>query len=772
MLFSKKWIFFIILMVFSSCAMAAKDPISWQLSGNFDNTVFAGNAYSVTYTFTNQLPLQLVKPIVIDKVASPANEFSYIDTCSGVRLNSKQSCTVRINLNPSVAGAKSVHLIIGGYARDRVPLPSLTTQVQGQSQTSLNIKATVTQSLPGTLRVGTSANYSFKFQNIGTTTVTSISAVSNVSGFTTTCGTTLTSGNSCIVSGTFTPTTISPSVQSVIGTFTYKEGSPVTAKTSTNIPPTVGVVGSFVPPNYLPAVMIGGSRTIQLLFTNYGPGVATITSDPATMVNIVTGTGGSYQANNSQPGNNSCLTGLQLPVGGACQTLGTFTAPTEVTPTPFALTGTVTYTGGTGGPTSSITTSTTVVNALTTSRTVTFDNQCGFPVWFSLNGGALANSPNCKNNASVCPSGTTCNAASGLCYWNNYAPSNNTYELSTGHLTNTVTIPLTSADPTVQWSGNFSASTLCSGSTCGQASCQNNGGTTSCAPGIGFTQPATQAEITMLIANADSYDVEVINGMHIPISMAPGPYVQANNFSCSTPGSPNPPVESGFGACTWTGNAVPPTYAYNMVSNLAPCPASFVCAVSGQVCGLDSTLDMVCGDFLGYWTSNQACAVDHAKANPYFGCDNAISTTNPPFPSGSTLKQLMACSVPTNDVTPTFNSCYQDYPSSTSAQISTCCGCVDWWTVDGINANSTAQSCTKPSGATQTDPTWTSTIQGQIQWLKKACPSIYTYPFDDATSGFNCTNNLPGASNSVGYTITFCPGGDTGLPSSVTEGRG
>ena len=34
---------------------------------------------------------------------------------------------------------------------------------------------------------------------------------------------------------------------------------------------------------------------------------------------------------------------------------------------------------------------------------------------------------------------------------------------------------------------------------------------------------------------ADSYDVEVINGFHIPISMEPGPYVAANNYSCGTP---------------------------------------------------------------------------------------------------------------------------------------------------------------------------------------------------------------------------------------------
>jgi hypothetical protein len=566
-----------------------------------------------------------------------------------------------------------------------------------------------------------------------------VSIQTNVSAFTTTCTSTLGPGKVCTVTGVYTPTSITPSVQSVNATFSYKEGSPVTVSTSTTIPPATGVIGSLISPNYLPPVMVGGSRTIQILFQNYGPGAATITSDPTTMVNITTGAGGSYVEDTSQPGNNSCTTGAILNVGAACQTLGTFTAPT------FNM------------------------SALSTNRTLTFVNQCGFPVWFSLNGGALAGSPNCTSNPAVCPTGTTCNQASGLCYWNNYAPGDNNYQLTTGHLSNTVTIPLTSADPTVQWSGNFSGSLQCHGSTCDLAGCQNNGGTSSCAPGIGFSQPATQAEITMLIAGADSYDVEVINGMHMPISMAPGPYVTPSNFSCGVPGSNS--AGGGFGACSWTAGAIPPSYAYNMVTNLGACTGSHTCSTPGQICGLDAALDPVCGDFLGYWASDQACGVNATKADPYFGCNTPLSTISPPFPGSSVLSQLMACAVPTGDTTPTFNSCYLNYSSATPSQISTCCGCVDWWTVGGIGANSTAQSCTK-NGVVQTDPTWTSSIQSQIQWLKQACPSIYTYPFDDATSGFNCTNNTTGASNSVGYTITFCPGGDTGLPATITEGRG
>ncbi len=42
-----------------------------------------------------------------------------------------------------------------------------------------------------------------------------------------------------------------------------------------------------------------------------------------------------------------------------------------------------------------------------------------------------------------------------------------------------------------------------------------------------------------------------------------------------------------------------------------------------------------------------------------------------------------------------------------------------------------------------------------LRYLKDACPTAYTYPFDDATSTFTCQ---PGATTPpVAYAITFCP---------------
>ncbi|CZH91265.1 thaumatin domain-containing protein [Legionella pneumophila] len=138
----------------------------------------------------------------------------------------------------------------------------------------------------------------------------------------------------------------------------------------------------------------------------------------------------------------------------------------------------------------------------------------------------------------------------------------------------------------------------------------------------------------------------------------------------------------------------------------------------------------------------------------------------------------MLCSVPTGFTGPRYNTCYNAYPSSSPTDIAQCCGCVDWWNTAqtnnvAIGANPNTESCTQPGASQpQTNAQWNSFVQPMIQWMKRACPSAYIYPFDDKTSGFTCTNNLSGQPNSTSYIIRFCPGGITGLPAGVTEGRG
>ena len=54
------------------------------------------------------------------------------------------------------------------------------------------------------------------------------------------------------------------------------------------------------------------------------------------------------------------------------------------------------------------------------------------------------------------------------------------------------------------------------------------------------------------------------------------------------------------------------------------------------------------------------------------------------------------------------------------------------------------------------NPIWSERVKGTLWWLKNACPSAYTYPYDDMSSTFTCKfveDNV----NSVNYEIAFCP---------------
>jgi hypothetical protein len=71
----------------------------------------------------------------------------------------------------------------------------------------------------------------------------------------------------------------------------------------------------------------------------------------------------------------------------------------------------------------------------------------------------------------------------------------------------------------------------------------------------------------------------------------------------------------------------------------------------------------------------------------------------------------------------------------------TCCGCPSW----------------SPAGACQAhDPAWQlpSRAETYAKVFKDACPTAYSFPYDDPTSTFTCAGT---STRDVDYTITFCP---------------
>lgn len=395
-------------------------------------------------------------------------------------------------------------------------------------------------------------------------------------------------------------------------------------------------------------------------------------------------------------------------------------------------------------------------------RTITFHNQCPYPVNFAFVGGALMKGPNTLlpcNGDSDCAAGSRCN--NHRCFWVMPKPANANYQLQPGQESN-ITVNANSLPiiypPGLIWSGLFVGRKDCDGVKCAVADCPPNGGKQDCDPGVGAQQPATQAEFTFQ-TNVDFYDIEMINGVGIPVEMKPSPTQQRPLLSpppdknpsywCGNPGGVTP-ITPNITPCTW--NAfMPPSNEYLWVSaGGEPCKTSSDCKQTDAMCGLsfnpgfpptdpnNGLIRKTCGKFLGFWTANEICGVTLASYGAPFFCSTPI-----PNQPGLNRSNLQKC-----DAGDLQASCYHGNATNT------CCGCMDWQRV-GVSVPETTEKCKAMN------PNWVQNVLPTLKWIKQACPVSYTYPFDDVSSTFQCSNAANGEINNVNYTITFCPGGQT-----------
>lgn len=477
--------------------------------------------------------------------------------------------------------------------------------------------------------------------------------------------------------------------------------------------------------------------------------------------------------------------GSTLAVGGpACVITGTFT--------PAVSQGAVSigYSGVAGTNTASPTTSSIINNSTGVgTRTFTFVNNCSQDVAFAMNGGGIGIA-GCTTNADcdrktnlpgAFACGTTANAGQGGCFWKNPAPTNGNFVLpkTSGtaivHLTEytyTFTPPPTPKNPnpgpvTAVWSGNVAGRTGCTSGTpgscatayCGSATTSANG---NCAPGVGFQVPASLAEMT-LEPSTDSYDLSVINGLNLPMSMVPsgGTTSPSNPYTCGSAGLTTNQGSGGtgtLGGCSWSLGSTVPSVSNVWVSDQGSSPT--VCSMNSdctggldktQACGLSlksiqsNSAATYCGLWLGYWTADQVCGTNSSYDKTPYSC-----TT--PADGGSTFTQMYQCA---GSPSVYNNSCYSD--GATSA----CCGCQNW---QSAPTNLTVPSNGSVLQCQAANSTWGTNSLSTVSWIKAACPSSYVYPFDDKSSSFTCTNATP---NNVDYTITFCPGGNSGAPTGT-----
>jgi len=371
-------------------------------------------------------------------------------------------------------------------------------------------------------------------------------------------------------------------------------------------------------------------------------------------------------------------------------------------------------------------------------RTFTLQNSCSETIWFLVTSGAAPTSTGSGSCPSVsCIEGATCNTQNGICYWDIPTPGNGNFRIDPG-TSNTLTFPYYNNGQAALWSGNIGA---CLTGTCSDtnATCDSQG----C--GVINAAPMTRAEFTLIVSNADTYDVEVINGFNLPLSFGPDGTTYgtttSNPYICGSPGAFSP--STGTASSTW--NFSPPSIYYNwVISNGASCSASSPNCASGT-CGLSLTngqLEFSCGQLVGYWTANQICGVDSGYGTP-ISCQQS-STSNP----GLVLEDLYGC-------TNAIPSCYSNgAPSS-------CCGCENWASV-GISEPSNTQNCTN------TNSEWLQYVEPGLVWLKQGAPNVYTFPYDDISSTFTCSNAAGGSTNSLNYEIVWCPEGTSTYPNTQT----
>lgn len=336
---------------------------------------------------------------------------------------------------------------------------------------------------------------------------------------------------------------------------------------------------------------------------------------------------------------------------------------------------------------------------------------------------------------------------------------------------------------------------------CVVGSCTNAGAANPmiCPPGVNFTNALTLSEITFQRYDTtrtmmDTYDVSVIAGANVTSSFGPNSIAnlqtttvngQPNTsaYYCGTPGAS---VGQSMGVLsssyntfdpsaglsklpqnTWAMGATaatsfPPGVSigsdalaksnYRLVSggSQAACLAG-TCSNGSEVCGLTmaniqsgSYSSLTCGNPHGWITPNQFGVLNSTTLNPNFF---TVSTGTPSYwtaSSGNTILDYQQC------IGNTFSA------NNAGSTLLNACGGVVWG-----NLGSTGQQTTMPSfsggalvnsawstsglsiinassSVVSSSSNWLNYVLPTILWLKQACPTCYTFPYDDPTSTFSC----------------------------------
>jgi hypothetical protein len=417
-----------------------------------------------------------------------------------------------------------------------------------------------------------------------------------------------------------------------------------------------------------------------------------------------------------------------------------------------------------------------------------------------------------SNPQAACPIGTACiqggsapnsdvSKSPFYCYYDQNSPSNG-YQIATNGGTTTLDISASSISPNgIIWSGNFYARTGCNSTTgvCENATCVGTAGGLVCGPGTG-PSPGTNtlAELTFQAYPAtDYYDVSIINGINFATQFGPTNVAisNTNGYSCGTAGSPTAQnggfvsgttTTAGLPAASWTMSptssaSFPPGVTltgdassyYRVVS---PSTSTATSCTTSSAC--TSSPDTTCGYAMSsvaqgtaFNFGSRVCGkpVAWITADGIWGLNSTSSNVAPfSFTTNWNNGLTPAGTVSVGDLQLCINSTYSAYtgngtttssPAFPIQPIALACGGVMWGATEspGPLQNPTGNvglNITPPAQTVQTANTnWLTYVLPTINWLKAACPTCYTYPFDDMTSTFTCADASRNPSTS--YAVTF-----------------
>lgn len=422
-----------------------------------------------------------------------------------------------------------------------------------------------------------------------------------------------------------------------------------------------------------------------------------------------------------------------------------------------------------------------------------------------------------SNPAAACPIGTSCTQGGAnpgtdiaktpfYCYYDQKTPTNG-YEIAAKTGTTTFEISGSSLAPSgIIWSGNFYARTGCDPVTgvCENATCVGKQGGLMCGPGTGpLPGVNTLAELTFQAYPAtDFYDVSIINGANFAMQFAPpkvplsttDPYfcTAAGSFNAQNGGYPGTTTQAiGLPAASWTmtpsvsnttttSASFPPGVvvtgdAASYYRVVVPSTATAAACTRNADC--TGPVDTTCGFAMSAVTGAaptfagnlRTCGkpVAWMTADAIWGF-NKSATNLAPFAFNTSWPGAGTATVSVGDLQLCINNTYSAYtangtsgssPAFPIQPIALACGGVMWGATEsplplqnpGANAG---LNLTRPSNPVQTaNPNWLAYVLPTIQWLKQACPTCYTYPFDDPTSTFTCRDNSRSAK--LNYGVVF-----------------